>query len=244
MAGGIEDTARSNSSRVLTTGNAAVLSRVRALEASRAAISASTRVRNSSSGAHRWVFAVRSSSGASWRIAASLSRRSPSTRSGASARRGRAHDVPTRRWRAGRSPTASGSGPGAARARARPRPWWAGVFRCRRRGWTGRPRPASGRTRPPGPVRRGTLPPCAAARVLSSASSGPSRVFPAAAAPVMNASAVGPSAQNAFSATVFGRTARAAPPAADRRSDRRAATPRPARPACARRPPRPRRGRR
>ena len=36
----------------------------------------------------------------------------------------------------------------------------------------------------------------------------PSRVLPAAAAPVRNASAVGPSAQNAFSATVFGRTAR------------------------------------
>ena len=50
--------------------------------------------------------------------------------------------------------------------------------------------------------------PCAAARVFSSASSAPSRVLPAAAAPVMNASAIGPSAQNAFSATVFGRTAR------------------------------------
>ena len=63
------------------TGNAAVFSRVRALEASRAVISASTRVRSSSSGVHRWVFAVSSSSGASWRIAASLSRRSPSARS-------------------------------------------------------------------------------------------------------------------------------------------------------------------
>ena len=57
-------------------------SRVRALEASRAAISASTRVRSSSSGVQRWVLAVTSSSGASRRIAASLSRRSPSTRSG------------------------------------------------------------------------------------------------------------------------------------------------------------------
>ena len=97
MAGGIEDTVRSNSSRVLITGNAAVLSRVRALEASRAVISASTRVRSSSSGAHRWVFAVSSSSGASWRIAASLSRRSPSARSGASAGGGRAHDGSHRR---------------------------------------------------------------------------------------------------------------------------------------------------
>ena len=56
--GVIVDTVRSNSSRVLMTGNVAVLSRVRALEASRAAISASIRVRSSSSGAHRWVFAV------------------------------------------------------------------------------------------------------------------------------------------------------------------------------------------
>ena len=50
--------------------------------------------------------------------------------------------------------------------------------------------------------------PWAARRVFSSASSVPSRVLPAAAAPVMNASATGPSAQNSFSAAVFGRTAR------------------------------------
>ena len=50
--------------------------------------------------------------------------------------------------------------------------------------------------------------PWAARSVFSSASSGPSRVFPAAAAPVMNASATGPSAQNSFSAAVLGRTAR------------------------------------
>ena len=50
--------------------------------------------------------------------------------------------------------------------------------------------------------------PWAARRVFSSASSGPSRVFPAAAAPVINAPATGPSAQNVFSAAVFGRTAR------------------------------------
>ena len=47
-------------------------------------ISASIRVRSSSSGAHRWVFAVTSSSGASWRMVASLSRRSPAAMSGAS----------------------------------------------------------------------------------------------------------------------------------------------------------------
>ena len=83
--------------------------------------------------------------------------------------------------------------------------------------------------------------PCAAARVFSSASSGPSRVFPAAAAPVMNASAVGPSAQNAFSCRGSSGAPPAAAPAADRRSDHRGSTPRPARPAGARRPPRPRR---
>ena len=47
----------SNSSSVLVTGKAAVLSRSRALDASREAISASTRVRRNSSGAQRWVLA-------------------------------------------------------------------------------------------------------------------------------------------------------------------------------------------
>src|SRR5436309_2617930 len=73
----MEQAERSSSARVLMTGNAALFIRVRALEASRAASSASIRMRSSSSGAHRWVLAVISSSGASWRIAASLSRRSP-----------------------------------------------------------------------------------------------------------------------------------------------------------------------
>ena len=80
----MEHADRSSSSRVLITGNAAVFIRVRALEASRAVISASIRVRSSSSGAHRWVLAVISSSGASCRMAASLSRRSPAAMSGAS----------------------------------------------------------------------------------------------------------------------------------------------------------------
>ena len=80
----MEHADRSSSSSVLATGNAAAFIRVRALEASRAVISASIRVRSSSSGAHRWVFAVTSSSGASCRIAASLSRRSPAAMSGAS----------------------------------------------------------------------------------------------------------------------------------------------------------------
>ncbi len=84
MAPGIEEAVRSNSSSVLVTGKVACFMRVAALEASRAVISASIRVRSSSSGAHRWVFAVISSSGARRRIAASLSRRSPAARSGAS----------------------------------------------------------------------------------------------------------------------------------------------------------------
>jgi hypothetical protein len=59
----MDDAPRSKSSSVLVTGNAAALSLVRALEASRAVISASTRVRSSSSGAHRCVFAVISARG-------------------------------------------------------------------------------------------------------------------------------------------------------------------------------------
>lgn len=46
--------------------------------------SVSTSVRSTSSGAHRWVFAVISTSGAVRRIAASLSRRNPALRSAAS----------------------------------------------------------------------------------------------------------------------------------------------------------------
>ena len=80
----MEEAATSNSSRVLVTGNAACRIRVRALDSSRAVISASTRVRRNSSGFHRWVLAVTSSSGARRRIAASFSRRSPAFRSAAS----------------------------------------------------------------------------------------------------------------------------------------------------------------
>ena len=84
MAGGIEDAATSNSARVLVTGKLACRIRVRTLDASRAAISASTRVRRNSSGFHRCVFAVTSSSGASRRIAAIFNRFSPSFRSAGS----------------------------------------------------------------------------------------------------------------------------------------------------------------
>jgi hypothetical protein len=75
---------RSNSARVLVTGKAAWRIGVRALDSSRAVISASARVRRNSSGDHRCVLAVTSSSGARRRIAASLSRRSPAVRSAAS----------------------------------------------------------------------------------------------------------------------------------------------------------------
>ena len=80
----MEHADRSSSSSVLITGKAAFFIRAAALEASRAVISASISVRSSSSGAHRWILAVTSNSGASCRMAASLSRRSPAARSGAS----------------------------------------------------------------------------------------------------------------------------------------------------------------
>jgi hypothetical protein len=73
----------SSSASILMMGNAVFFIRVLALEASRAASSASISVRSSSFGAHRSVLTVITSSGASWRIAASLSRRSPAARSGA-----------------------------------------------------------------------------------------------------------------------------------------------------------------
>jgi hypothetical protein len=154
VALGTEDTPRPDSSRVLVTGNAALRSLVRALEASRALISASTRVRSSSSGAHRWVLAVSSSSGARRRIAASFRRRSPSVRSGGSG--GGAAVMTGHRWR---RPTAAGPGPRAAPARARPRPLAGPQCRARRPGWNARPRRATGRTRPPGPALPRMLPP-------------------------------------------------------------------------------------
>jgi hypothetical protein len=80
----MEEAVTSNSSSRLATGKAAVRIRVRALDSSRAVISASTRVRRNSSGFQRWVLAVTSSSGARRRIAAIFSRFSPAFRSAAS----------------------------------------------------------------------------------------------------------------------------------------------------------------
>jgi hypothetical protein len=91
---GTVDTPRSNSSRVLVTGNAAALRRVRALEASRALISASTRVRSSSSGVQRWVFAVRSSSGGELPHRGQFQPVQPFGEVGGQRRRGRGHDSP------------------------------------------------------------------------------------------------------------------------------------------------------
>lgn len=84
VGAGIEDADRSNSSIVLSTGKVAALSRARSLEASRAETSASIRVRRTSSGAQRWVLAVRSSSGARSRMVDSLSLRRPAVRSAGS----------------------------------------------------------------------------------------------------------------------------------------------------------------
>jgi hypothetical protein len=81
----MEEAATSNSSIVLSTGNAAAFIRARALDSSREVISASSKVRRNSSGDHRWVFAVTISSGAMRRIVPSLSLRSPESRSAARA---------------------------------------------------------------------------------------------------------------------------------------------------------------
>src|SRR6478672_8485345 len=78
------DAATSKVSMVLVTGNVAALSRFAVFDASRAVSSASTRVRSTSSGVQRWVFAVSSSSGANRRTVASFSRRSPAARSAGS----------------------------------------------------------------------------------------------------------------------------------------------------------------
>ncbi len=76
---------RSKPSIVLVVGKHACLPRSRVLLASRAVISVSTRARSSSSGLQRWVLAVISSSGATLRMLASLSRRRPGSRSAVSA---------------------------------------------------------------------------------------------------------------------------------------------------------------
>ena len=71
-------------SRVLVTGNAAALSRLAVFEASRAASSASIRVRSSSSGVQRCVLAVSITVAALARMVDSFSRRSPAVRSAGS----------------------------------------------------------------------------------------------------------------------------------------------------------------
>jgi hypothetical protein len=67
----------------LDDGERGGLSRLAVVEASRAAISASIRVRSTSSGAQRCVLAVNSTSGAVRRTVASFSRRNPASRSAA-----------------------------------------------------------------------------------------------------------------------------------------------------------------
>nr|WP_305080149.1 hypothetical protein [Nakamurella sp. PAMC28650] len=66
------------------TGNAAALSRLAVLEASRAASSASIRVRSNSSGVQRCVLAVSITAAAMPRMVDSFSRRSPAVRSAGS----------------------------------------------------------------------------------------------------------------------------------------------------------------
>ena len=191
--------ARSNSSRVLTTGNAAVLSRVRALEASRAVISASMRVRSSSSGP-----TVGSSRSAAvpGRVGASRPASAGATR--------RPGPAPAPARRRSRRPPDVGVVGGVGRVVPRAAEGVVGQGRVGTRGSSstraspavvgcGVPAPAArmertsaARQRPNATARarasRKACSPCAAASVFSSTNSGPSRVLPAAAAQVMNAS--------------------------------------------------------
>jgi hypothetical protein len=75
------EAATSKDSIVLRTGNPAASNRVAALEASRAANSASMRTPRVSSGVRGWTFAVARTPSASRRIVASCNRRNPATRS-------------------------------------------------------------------------------------------------------------------------------------------------------------------
>ena len=160
---------------VLVTGNPAALSRSRALDSSRDAISASTRVRRNSSGDQRWVLAVTSSSGARRRIAPSRSRRRPPSRSPASA--GVAGAV---MWlRRSRSPTGVGWRRRAAGSRALRRVTPGGRRRCRRRGSSGRRSPGDGRrstARSRAAIRASR--PWAASRAASSSRSPPELAVP------------------------------------------------------------------
>ena len=174
------------------------------LEASRDAISVSTRVRRNSSGVQRWVLAVTSSSGASRRIAPSCRRRSPASRSA-----GRTGVGAVMTGRRSRRPTTVGWRRLGGRRSVRRRVGSDGRHRCPaaridRTSWA-RNRPK--RTARSSAVIRASRP-WAASRPASSSRSPASDVIPAAAAALMNVSAAGPRPQNAISAAVLGRTAR------------------------------------
>jgi len=202
--------AKSNDSKVLGTGNAAALSRLMTLEASRAANYVSIRVRSIFSGVQRWVLAVVRTSDAVRRTAASFDRRNHSRdrRSVADRRWGNGFDrghqgrlvmASSRRRQPVWSCTRPGSGsrrpadPGSAHRR----PGEAAVLRSRRPGWSGRrwrrivETPPHGAGRPPTPVDRGRRP--ATSITLSSEAS---RVLAIAAASTRNASASAPRSQN------------------------------------------------
>ena len=228
MAPGIEDAATSNSSRVLMTGNAAAFIRVAGVGGVPGGDLGLDQGAQQLLGRPRWVFAVTSSSGASWRIAASLSRRSPAAEVGRQRRRAaRGHDgaadgVVAQRPDRDHGQVEDQRVPGAAGAAG---------SRRRRPGWSARRRPASGGTRPPAPARpANACSPWAARRVFSSASSGPSRVLPGRGG--AGEERLGDRAERAE--RLLRRGLRAAPPAAARaaarRSARRGPTPRPARP--------------
>ena len=195
------------------TGNAAALSRLAALEASRAAISASIRVRSTSSGVQRWVLAVSSTSGAVRRTAASLSRRNPASRSAGSCGTGLGcngfgtrcggHEVAPVAGRDLVGVQGSGRRDGQVQHQ-----------RVAGRAGLGVPVPAArmertsaARNRLNATARRNAATsaswPWAAPRPSRISNSEPSRVLPIAAAPTRNASASSPSAQNCCSTVGF-----------------------------------------
>ena len=124
---------------------------VRAFDASLELSSASSRVRSSSSGGQRWTRAVVRTSGASRRIAASLSRRRAASRSGASGTSTTALTRPA----PGRTPQADGRGPAAAERRAAPPGRHGAAPLLLPRGSSGCPPPGSARRRAPARGPRG-----------------------------------------------------------------------------------------
>ena len=215
MALGIGEAVRSNSSSVLLTGKQACRRRVRAFDSSRAAISASTRVRRNSSGFHRCVFAV-TQQGARRRIPAI---------SAVSARRSGPPESALRcSWLLTADPVGLNDRVGTdGRVRTRACPPGRGVGAAPPADKM--ERTSAARQRPNSTARRRAAStasvPCAACRVAMSASSVDDFDTPAAAAPTRKASATGPRARNSLSVWVLAPGARLGRSGRTSRSGRR-----------------------